>query len=231
MNQPDFKLDHVHTGNALTLLRNWPARSFDLLITDPPYGNDTAYGRARRRIAGDEDPLIGLQVVAASYRLLKRDATAYVFCSAQHVGFLQHFFMRYSKFRIRELLVWDKRQLGFGATFRRAYECILVLEKGKPSYRVKSIPTLLSVSRVSAKLHPHAKPVPLIERLIEASSDVGQTVLDPFAGSGTTAVAATRLRRHSVNVEIDPAMAALANKRLAGERASQRAPASERDAA
>ena len=69
------------------------------------------------------------------------------------------------------------------------------------------------------RIHRTQKPLPLIERLLLASTRPGQVVLDPFAGSGSTAVVAKRLRRCSISIEIDPDMAAKAAKRLAaGER-------------
>ena len=207
------ELDRTYTADALQLLPTWPSAWADVLVTDPPYGNAARYGRAGRRIIGDEHPLVGLQAVAASYRLLKRNATAYVFCAAHHVGFLEHFFLRYSEFQRRELLVWDKRKPGFGRPFRRVHECILVLEKGRPRYRDTNIPTVLSVSRADTTDHPHAKPPELLERLIRASSDSGDVVLDPFAGSGSTAVAARNADRRFVGIEIDPAYAELARRR------------------
>lgn len=208
------QLDTVHTGDAVRLLNSWPTRFADVVVCDPPYGNDTAYGRKRRRIIGDEHPLVGLQGVAATYRALKSDSTAYVFCSASHVGFLEHFFLKYSQFRIKELLVWDKGRPGFGSTFRRSFECVLVLEKGLPRYRGTAIPTVLAAARADTKLHPHAKPIGLLERLIALSSDPGDVVLDPFAGSGSTGVAANRLGRHFVGIEIAPEYAEIARGRL-----------------
>lgn len=207
-------LDRVHLGDAPRLLAEWPANFVDLVVSDPPYGNNTHYGSARRRIAGDEHPLIGLQGIAATYRLLRRDATAYVFCGPQHVGFLEHFFLRYSKFKLRELICWNKGTPGFGHTFRRQYEFIAVLEKGQPTYRTHVIPTLLTARRASAKQHPHAKPVDLLEKLIAWSSDPGQIVLDPFAGSGSTGVAAANLGRRFIGIEIAPEYAALADARV-----------------
>lgn len=207
-------LDQILVGDAGTLVPQWPARFVDLIVTDPPYGNATAYGRARRRIVGDQHPLVGLQVVEASYRLLKMNRTAYMFCGAQHVGFLEDFFFRYSAFRLRELLVWNKAAMGFGNVFRRGYECVLVLEKGTPSYREKAIPTVLTYPRASTIDHPHAKPLPLLERLIAASTDPGELVFDPFAGSGSTLVAAKKLSRRFLGIEIDPAYAVGARSRV-----------------
>jgi site-specific DNA-methyltransferase (adenine-specific) len=224
-------VNRIYTGDACALLARWPARLADVVATDPPYGNATVYGRARRRIIGDENPLTGLQGVAACYRVMKRDATAYVFCSVRHLGFLQHFIGAYTKFRLREVLAWDKRQVGFGATFRGAYECILVLEKGQPTYREKTIPTLLSVPRANTSLHPHAKPVRLLERLIAASSDEGGLVLDPFAGSGSTGVAAANLGRAFIGIEIAPHYAGIARSRLERALAERAEGPTEREAA
>jgi DNA modification methylase len=68
-----------------------------------------------------------------------------------------------------------------------------------------------------SRIHPTQKPRRLVERLILASSLPGQVVLDPFAGSGTTAVAAKLLGRRAISVEIDADMAERANNRLAAE--------------
>lgn len=65
------------------------------------------------------------------------------------------------------------------------------------------------------RIHRTQKPLRLIERLVLASSRPRQIVLDPFAGSGSTAVAAKMLNRRSISIEIDPEMAAKAAKRFA----------------
>ena len=64
------------------------------------------------------------------------------------------------------------------------------------------------------RIHRTQKPLPLVQRLLLASSRPGQVVLDPFAGSGSTAVAAKMLDRRSISIEIDPEMAEKAAKRL-----------------
>ena len=64
------------------------------------------------------------------------------------------------------------------------------------------------------KGHPAPFPVALAERLIRLFSFVGDTVLDPFAGTGTTALAAMACGRNSVNVDIEPKYVAMAQQRL-----------------
>lgn len=71
------------------------------------------------------------------------------------------------------------------------------------------------------RIHRTQKPLPLIQRLLLASSKPGQLVLDPFAGSGSTLVAARALNRHCISFECDAEMAEKARKRLESEKAEQ----------
>ena len=69
------------------------------------------------------------------------------------------------------------------------------------------------------RIHPTQKPVALIERLIYASSDPGMVVLDPFLGSGSSALAALRLGRHYLGIELEAKYADAAVARIAEEQA------------
>jgi len=66
--------------------------------------------------------------------------------------------------------------------------------------------------------HPSPKPLPLMEALIRDFTDPGETILDPFAGSGTTGVAAKRLGRSFIGWERDPKYHAIALKRIENTR-------------
>jgi DNA modification methylase len=76
------------------------------------------------------------------------------------------------------------------------------------------------VTGASTKDHPAPYPVELAERLIRMFSFVGDTVLDPFMGTGTTALAASKWGRNSINFEIDANYLSFAAKRLEGELSS-----------
>ena len=76
--------------------------------------------------------------------------------------------------------------------------------------------TVWQIDRPAASpLHPSTKPVELVARAIKNSTDPGHLILDPFAGSGTTAVAAVQLGRRAYVIELDPAYAAVILHRLA----------------
>jgi DNA modification methylase len=108
---------------------------------------------------------------------------------------------------VKMMLIWDKGYPGKGdlqANWGCGYEPILYLKKGRrPNpYRRSGI---ISCDKVPAgqNIHPMQKPVSLLERLIEMSTDLGDLVVDPFSGSGSTSVAAMRTGRNSLAFEID----------------------------
>jgi site-specific DNA-methyltransferase (adenine-specific) len=211
---PNLPLDRIIRGDATRVLPQLPKHSVDLIVTDPPYGDNTCYGPKKVRIAGNEHPLASLSVMSLAYRVLKRDSAAYVFCSIRHLDFMRAFFSRYTRFRLRDIVIWDKLSMRIAPGFRKQYECILVLEKGRPCYRDPKMRNLIGIRRVRDSRHPHVKPVELIKLLINHSSDAGDVVLDPFVGTGTTAVAARELGRHFIGIELDESYVRVAQARL-----------------
>lgn len=87
------------------------------------------------------------------------------------------------------------------------------LKKGKKATNLWRLPSLKGAAREKWG-HPAQKPEKLIERIIKSSSQRGELIIDPFLGSGTTAVVARRLRRRFVGIEQDAAYVAMARTRL-----------------
>ncbi len=87
------------------------------------------------------------------------------------------------------------------------------LAKGKFATNLWRIPSLKGSSKERCG-HPSQKPVKLIERIVLSSSDPGDVVLDPFLGSGTTAVVAEAHHRRWIGIEINPLYGELARSRL-----------------
>lgn len=88
------------------------------------------------------------------------------------------------------------------------------LRKGKYATNILRVPSLKGHSKEKCG-HPSQKPLALIEQLIAASSREGDCVLDPFLGSGSTAVAAARLGRNWIGIEREPAYLEMTRSRLA----------------
>jgi site-specific DNA-methyltransferase (adenine-specific) len=207
-------LNRIICGDALQVLKDIPDRSADLIITDPPYGDNTSYGTLKRSIVGNEHPLIGLMALAEAYRILKQNTVAYMFCGIKHLTLIKLFFTMYTRYNIREVVIWDKISMGMGYGFRKQYECILVLEKGKPAYRNHSMLNVLRFKKVPTPDHPHTKPTDLIEKLIEHSSKESDVILDPFVGSGAIPLATRNLCRQFIGIEIEPRYCRLAEEEL-----------------
>ncbi|MDR2462082.1 MAG: site-specific DNA-methyltransferase [Mycoplasmataceae bacterium] len=84
---------------------------------------------------------------------------------------------------------------------------------GKQMRSVWSIPLTPQSEKIHGK-HPTQKPLELLKRIIAAASNEGDTILDPFMGSGTTGVAAKILKRNFIGIEMEKTYVDLANKRI-----------------
>lgn len=117
-------------------------------------------------------------------------------------------------------VVWDKtaRGLGMGWRYRRDYEFVMVSHRkgGKLSWFGDSaLSNIMRDSPPRIRVHPNEKPVSLVRRFIEAHTQPGDTVLDPFMGSGTTGVACLQTGRKFIGFELDQKYCELAARRLA----------------
>ncbi|GAG30051.1 unnamed protein product [marine sediment metagenome] len=191
--------------DCIKVLRKLPNNCIDLIITDPPYGDDVAYGFNNKIIKNNKNPLVNCSALAEFYRILKRNSSVYIFTNWKHYPFLTEFIIRYTKFKIRHLIVWKKHNFGLGWAFRHQYEMILVLEKGKPKYNLTNFSDVQTCSHINHNKnnHPHQKPIDLITKMILHSSKEGDVVLDPFCGSGSVCVACQQTNRKWIGVEID----------------------------
>ena len=200
-----MELNKIIQGDCIEIMKKMPSRCVDLVVTDPPYGDNVGYGWNNKKIKNNENPLINCSALIEMYRVLKLNKSLYMFTNWKHYPFLTEFILRYTKFKIRHLLIWKKHNFGLGWAFRHQYELILVLEKGKPKYNLTNFSDVQIASHINHnKLnHPHEKPVDLLKRIIEHSSKVGDVVLDPFAGSGSTCRACGEMERKWVGIELD----------------------------
>lgn len=183
----------------------------DLLLTDPPYGVD--YHGAAGAIANDnlDGPrFIGFlsQAFYVAAFALRPGAAFYIWYShSQAASFLAA--IRSVSWSVRETLVWVKPQFVMG---RQDYHwrhepCLYGWLDGAAHTWAgdrRQSTVLDFVKPVSSPDHPTMKPVALFQYLMANSTNQGDIVLDPFAGSGTTALACERLGRRARLVEIDP---------------------------
>jgi DNA modification methylase len=141
-------------GECLEVMKKMPSNSIDLIITDPPYGDNISY-YGNKTIENNENPLINCMALVECYRMLKKNKTMYNFTNWKHLPFLTDFILKYTKFKIRHVVVWKKHNFGMGYAFRHQYELILVLEKGNPKYNLTNFSNVQESGFISGKsIHP-----------------------------------------------------------------------------
>ncbi len=111
-----------------------------------------------------------------------------------------------------EHLIWATKNHG-NKRWTFNYELMKTLNKGKQMRNVWEIP-LTPKSEKWAGAHPTQKPLELLKRIILATSNEGDVILDPFVGSGTTSVAAKMLNRNSIGIDKEKEYIKIAQKRL-----------------
>jgi len=235
----------IYHGDCRDVLPGLPDSSVEQILTDPPYGHNNNNGDlAHRResalgirkttdndarpIANDGPEANGLVLwmFGEAKRLLKPGCCCCCCCAGG--GGPDPQFARWSLWLdeavgFKQAVVWDKGGLGMGWHYRRNYELILVGEKPGAACKWYGGHTQANVVRISgikpsADGHPTPKPPALMELFISLHSAPSDLVLDPFAGAGTTLVAAKTLARRAIGIEIEERYCEMAARRLAQEK-------------
>lgn len=222
--------DPYFDANGITLYKGDCAHfkiECDLLVTDPPYGQEFKSGKSDLwgPIHGDDD-LSGIDArLLHVLKGLRRGRHVYIFGK---------------NFAVQKLpicgvteLIWDKGTIGMGdlsspwgpqhenITFATYELSKANREKGygNLSARLRKGSVIRSVRPISGRVqnHPTEKPVDILRQLIESSSVMGETVYDPFAGSGSTLVAAALEGRNAIGVEFEERYCEIAAKRIEKE--------------
>lgn len=141
------------------------------------------------------------------FRVLKQNTHCYIMVNARNLKDLQAEAEKVG-FQFQQLLVWKKNNCTPNRYYLNQLEFILMLRKGAARdindmgmSNCLSIPNIIGKGEKNA--HPTAKPVALMEVLIKQSSKEGDIVLEPFAGGGSTLLAAKHTNRHYIGYEID----------------------------
>jgi adenine-specific DNA-methyltransferase len=206
-------LNRIIHGDCVAVMRTIPAESVDLIVTDPPY---LVNYRARdgRRVPGDNNNHWLRPAFAEMHRVLRRNRFAVSFYGWNTVD---QFLTVWREIGLHPVghLVFNKSYTSRRGYTQARHECAYLLAKGTPERPLRPLPDVLPWRYTGNRLHPTQKPLEAIRPLIEAYSQPGDIVLDPFAGSGTTAAAARQLHRSFIGIELDPAYFRNATQRLA----------------
>lgn len=205
--------NQIIQGDCRDVLTQLPANSVGLVLTDPPYLVNYR-SRDGRRIAGD----IASDWLKPAFAEVSRVLQPGRYCISFYGWNKADVFLR--AWRAAGLtpvahLVWVKDYPSSVRLVKRLHEQAYVLAKGQPDEPVESITDVLKWKYTGNNLHPTQKPVTSLLPLVMTFSNPGDIVLDPFAGSGSTALAARIAGRKYIGIELDAHYGNLARKRLA----------------
>lgn len=210
----------LYCGDCIEALAEIPF--VQSIVTDPPFssGARTDAGKSTRgaMLRGakwESDWFSHDNMATHGFLYLMRLLGVRLFEKAE-VGATAHFFIDWrmypnlygalesSGWIVKNLVVWDKQHFGMGNNYRNQHELVIYAEKGAAEFPARNVGNVIRCPREVGVNHPTEKPVALLETIINASTAHGSIVLDPFMGSGSTGVAATRAGRKFVGIEIDP---------------------------
>lgn len=205
--------------DARSWLRVMPEGFADLIVTDPPYrtisgGNresgNQPYGRPSGMLSKNDGRVFKHNDAPVEtwmpllYRALSSPGHCYVMTNLLNLWQFRDVAVA-SGFRVHNLLIWAKNTCTPNRWYMKDAEYILFLRKGSArSIYTPGAKMILRHDTARGRTHETEKPIDLMRDMIVASSLPGQTVLDPFMGTGATGVAAVAAGRRFMGCEIDP---------------------------
>ena len=231
-------IDQIYHGDCLELFPKVPDLSIDMVLTDSPYSSGGLTSSARARPTGEKYVVTGTKIMRPDFLGDNRDQRSFlIWCSLwmgqcyrklKDGGLILCFTdwrqlptisdaIQVAGFIWRGVFVWDKTEAARPDKGRFRHQCEYVVYGSKGSFRKSSEACLPGVFRKAVngkeKLHQAGKPVELIEELLKIAPPQA-LILDPFIGSGTTAIACLRTGRHFVGFELSEEYYRIARKRL-----------------
>ena len=217
----------IYQADCYEFLKELPDESVDIVITDPGYSgmnNKMKFGRGRiigRYQKEDNDKWFTefkddsdnfKKLLSECCRVMKNDRHIYIMFDSFSILSLGAI-MR-EVFDVKNIIVWDKMNIGMGHYFRRRHEFIIFATKGYRKLNSRAIPDIWQIKRVLRGIYPAQKPVELFENMLKGSCERKFIVCDPFVGSGSSIIAALNNNCSFVGSDISNKACEIANERV-----------------
>lgn len=215
-------------GEATEKLQDLETESVDLIIADPPYNLNKNYGNKSDSKSFDEYINFTRDWTREATRILKPTGTIYVFMGFRFISYLYQILENDNNLFFNNWICWFYTQ-GIGKTkgFSPRHDDILMFTKSKdftfnldavrvPQKYYRSVNNMRGANpgdvwefshihycQENRQNHPTQKPEGLMERMVLASSNENDLIVDPFAGSGTTLRVCQQLSRNCLGVELN----------------------------
>jgi site-specific DNA-methyltransferase (adenine-specific) len=229
----------IFQGNAIQKMQEFKSNSVDLIIADPPYNLGKDYGNDSDVRNFEEYIKFTKMWTEEASRILKKSGTIYVFMGFRFISYLYNILEKENSLNFINWICWHYTQgIGKKKGFSPRHDDILMFSKSHNyTFNLDSIRVPQKYYRTRNNMrganpgdvwefshihycqknrqeHPTQKPEGLIERMVLASSNEGDLVLDPFSGSGTTLRVCQQLNRNCVGIELNEDYIKMTKKRL-----------------
>jgi site-specific DNA-methyltransferase (adenine-specific) len=227
-------------GDCIDVIRDIDANSVDLIVTDPPYNLSKDYGNNGDNLNYDEYMAFSRKWLSEAKRVLKPSGTIYLFMGVRYISYIYKILEQELGFHFNSWITWAYTQ-GIGKTrgFSPRHDDILMFTKNSsfkfnidsiriPQKYYRSINNMRGANpgnvwefshvhycQANRQNHPTQKPEALFERMILASSDEDDVVLDPFCGSGTSLRVCQQTNRCGIGIEMNEDYVNMTKERLA----------------
>jgi DNA modification methylase len=201
----------IYCTDAIKGLKQLDDESIDLVLTDPPYG------LSKKGITNDEDLRLYFQILPECYRVLKKDSFFITFFSTK---FIPEVFKNNPFTYHWQIVLYCPNGSVRSSIGYTKFMSVFIFKKGNPEIKKQNKDIFVdSPGRMVEPLegfidHPTPKPTKFIKEILEMFSKENDIILDPFIGSGSTALACKYLNRKFIGFELEKKYFNLANKRL-----------------
>ena len=217
----ESSLGKLYHGDCLEIMPELELETVALVLTDPPYGINASTMTRKKSFGGDDG--FSVMFFLDNYlrelsRLLQKDGALYIFT---RYDVMPYWWLRVKLyFQVKNCLIWDKGGGGLGdlkGNYLPDYEMIIFATKGEHKLNGKRITSIWDFPKEKAEHHIAQKSLAVTQQIINKSSKQTNMVLDPFLGSGTTAIISESLDRRWIGIEISEEYCEISAKRIEAE--------------
>lgn len=210
---------NIYQDDAITFLKKLPSNSVDVITTDPAYsGMNNKLKLGKGRIVGKyadkgkdngkwfgefEDSEENYSIFLTECQRVLKKSTGHIYIMFDSYSLLSLGNVVRNHFDVKNLITWDKVNIGMGHYFRRRHEYVIFATNGNTrKIRNRSFPDVWRFKRIHNSQYPTQKPVEVFQAMINASAEENFTICDPFLGSASSAIAAIKNKCNFVGCDI-----------------------------
>lgn len=221
----------IYQDDAISFLEKLPSNSVDIIATDPAYsGMNNKLQLGTGRIVGKysekgkengkwfsefEDSVENYQRFLSECRRVLKKSTGHIYIMFDSYSLLSLGNIVRDYFEVKNLITWDKVNIGMGHYFRRRHEYIIFGTNGNTrKIHNRKFPDVWRFKRIHNSQYPTQKPIEVFQAMIHASAEKGFTVCDPFMGSASSAIATIKNNCDFVGCDISDKSIEISKNRI-----------------